>query len=217
MRPVTTRPARSSTRTPKGDDSAAEERSAARRQRIVLAATTLFSRYGFRRTSMDQLAAEAAVAKPTLYAYFRDKEAVFRAVSEAVIGHMLAGAKGAAEADGPLEGRLAGVLSAKFTEMFELVHSSPHAAEILDAQSRLGADVEAKADRAFERLLAGLVGEGVTTGELDLQRAGLSTGAFVALLLRAGHGAAYGATTAAQHRRALGELVRVLVAGVRAR
>ena len=39
-----------------------------RRARIVLAATDLFSAYGYRRTSMDQLAHAAGVAKPTLYA-----------------------------------------------------------------------------------------------------------------------------------------------------
>lgn len=182
-----------------------------RRRRILAAATALFSRYGYKRTSIDLLAREADVAKPTLYAHYADKEAIFRAVVEAVCAELLAGAEAAAARDAPLEERVTAMLSAKFTRYFELVSASPHAAELVDSQNRLAAEVVERADRAFLRLLATTLDE---ARELDLRRAGLSASAAAALLVRAGSGAAYDATSVATHRRHLGELVRVVLAGL---
>jgi TetR/AcrR family transcriptional repressor of mexJK operon len=55
-------------------------RTARKRQAITAAATTLFLRDGYRDTSMDAVAAAAAVSKQTVYKQFADKEQLFRAV-----------------------------------------------------------------------------------------------------------------------------------------
>lgn len=53
------------------------------RARILRAATTLFQRQGYRRTSIDEVARDAGVAKGTVYLYFRNKaELLIRAVAE---------------------------------------------------------------------------------------------------------------------------------------
>ena len=65
---------------------AREARSAATRAKVVEEATRLFSLYGFRRTSVDEIAAAAQLAKPTLYVYFPDKDAILGAVVEHVLG-----------------------------------------------------------------------------------------------------------------------------------
>lgn len=54
----------------------------ARRRRIVEAAERVFSRAGYAAASMDDIAVEAAVGKPTLYRYFASKDALFLAVFE---------------------------------------------------------------------------------------------------------------------------------------
>ena len=186
-----------------------------KRRRILDAATSLFGRYGYRRTSVDLLAAEAGIAKPTLYAYFADKEAVFRAVCVDVCDSILARAEAAAGAAGPIEERLGAVLVAKFTYAYELVHSSPHAREILESQDQLGADVVQKTDRAYHRLLTGVLEAAAREGEIDPRRAGLTPGTLASLLMRCGHGAAFDATSAASHARHLAEMVRAVIAGVR--
>jgi TetR/AcrR family transcriptional repressor of mexJK operon len=58
----------------------AEDRSARKRRVVVDAATTLFLRHGYLGTSMDQIAAFAAVSKPTVYKFFPDKEQLFSAI-----------------------------------------------------------------------------------------------------------------------------------------
>ncbi|MET0360835.1 MAG: helix-turn-helix domain-containing protein, partial [Sphingobium sp.] len=45
-----------------------------RADQVVAATRTLFLRYGYRRTSVDDIAREAGVAKATLYAYFPSKQ-----------------------------------------------------------------------------------------------------------------------------------------------
>lgn len=60
-----------------------QPRSARKRSAILEAATTLFLRNGYLGTSMDEIAARAAVSKQTVYKAFADKESLF---SEIVIG-----------------------------------------------------------------------------------------------------------------------------------
>jgi TetR/AcrR family transcriptional regulator, mexJK operon transcriptional repressor len=55
-------------------------RSARKRRAIMEAATALFLRDGYRNTSMDQVAADAAVSKQTVYKHFADKEQLFRQI-----------------------------------------------------------------------------------------------------------------------------------------
>jgi AcrR family transcriptional regulator len=49
----------------------------AKRRRLVDAAAALFSRVGFERASVDEIASSAGVGKGTVYLYFEDKERLF--------------------------------------------------------------------------------------------------------------------------------------------
>lgn len=180
-----------------------------KRRRIVEAATTLFNRYGFKRTSIDLLATEAKVAKPTIYAYFEDKDAIFRAVVAAVCDELVSGAQRASEV-GPIADRLAAMLQAKFTRYFELVQASPHAQELIDSHGQLGADIVQRSDRAYIALLVDVI----ERSELEPARVGMTATSLAHLLLRAASGAAYDAKTVAAHRRHVADIVRVIVAAV---
>ena len=62
-------------------------RSARKRRAIMEAATASFLRDGYRNTSMDQVAADAAVSKQTVYKHFADKEQLFREIVLGVTGN----------------------------------------------------------------------------------------------------------------------------------
>jgi AcrR family transcriptional regulator len=49
-------------------------RADAQRERVLRASVEIFSRRGFRATSMNEIAAGVGLSKPTLYHYFRNKE-----------------------------------------------------------------------------------------------------------------------------------------------
>ena len=62
---------------------------AARRDELIDAAVRAISRHGAT-VGMDQIAAVARTSKPVIYRYFTDKTDLYRAVSERVVGHVLA-------------------------------------------------------------------------------------------------------------------------------
>ncbi len=52
------------------------------RAHIVRIARKIFTRYGFRKTTMEEIAASAKKGKSSIYYYFKSKEEIFRAVVE---------------------------------------------------------------------------------------------------------------------------------------
>ena len=52
------------------------------KEKIVQAAVTTFSKYGYDKTRMDDIAENAKLSKGTLYLYFKSKEELFYAISE---------------------------------------------------------------------------------------------------------------------------------------
>ncbi|MGX7706205.1 TetR/AcrR family transcriptional regulator [Methylobacterium sp. Gmos1] len=74
------------------------EAAARRDARLIAVATQLFMEHGFDATSIDAVAQGAGVSKPTLYARYRDKRALFAAVLEERIREWLAPLSAAAEA-----------------------------------------------------------------------------------------------------------------------
>src|ERR1700675_3509031 len=87
------------------------------REAILMAATAIFLRYGFKKTSMDDVAQAAGVSRQGLYLYFDTKDFLFREALQYLVSHMISTARSVAE-DGnfSLRDRLLGV--------FEALHSS---------------------------------------------------------------------------------------------
>ncbi|MCU0462066.1 MAG: TetR/AcrR family transcriptional regulator [Bacteroidales bacterium] len=50
------------------------------RKRVIITAGQIFSRYGFRKTTMDEIARELKMGKSSIYYYFESKEEIFEAV-----------------------------------------------------------------------------------------------------------------------------------------
>ncbi len=64
---------------------------ASRQERVLAAATDVFLRYGFARTTMGDIAKEAGISRPALYLVFPGKEEVFAAVIHRMSDDSLAG------------------------------------------------------------------------------------------------------------------------------
>jgi TetR/AcrR family transcriptional regulator, mexJK operon transcriptional repressor len=87
----------------------------AKRAAIASAALRLFVRDGYERTSVDAIAAEAAVSKRTVYSHYADKQQLFLSVVDDTFDTLMAGVQDLARQhlDGPgdLEHRLRGFIS----------------------------------------------------------------------------------------------------------
>jgi AcrR family transcriptional regulator len=76
----------------------------------LAAAVKVFFQFGYRKTSMEDVAAAAEVSRQTLYLQFRDKERLFRAALEYVTDQMLVSIRGlAANPNATVEQTLIGV------------------------------------------------------------------------------------------------------------
>lgn len=59
-----------------------DEREAMRRAAILEAARKLFQRYGYKKTTMDEIARDAGITKPTVYTYFSGKKDILVSLVE---------------------------------------------------------------------------------------------------------------------------------------
>ena len=73
---------------------------AARRSDVLDAALRTFTRFGYRKTSMDDVAKEAQISRPGLYFLFSSKSGLFREAAERGVELDLAAAEAAIEAPG---------------------------------------------------------------------------------------------------------------------
>jgi AcrR family transcriptional regulator len=138
----------------RGVAEAARRGSPERRQRILEAARFLVLRHGLRATTMEAIAREARVAKPTLYGYFADKEAVFLGIVEELVADLLAAFEAGLAGDGDVVARLAAALVAKFRTIEALLAGSPHAAELYDEHDRAAGPFFRKVEETVERGIA---------------------------------------------------------------
>jgi AcrR family transcriptional regulator len=120
--------------------------------RILKAALDLFVRYGIKRTSIDDIAREAGIAKGTLYLYYQSKDALFAAVAERMCAERLAMAREASAGAGPLVDRLVAILDSQIGVMCRLIAESPHIAELAESRAFAAATYD-KFDRDIEVLI----------------------------------------------------------------
>jgi AcrR family transcriptional regulator len=76
-----------------------ERQAAATREHLVAVARERFTEQGYAATSIEDIVQRAGVAKGALYHHFRGKDALFRAVYEAVLGDVVAAVMAAASAE----------------------------------------------------------------------------------------------------------------------
>jgi AcrR family transcriptional regulator len=104
------------------------------RTRILDAATLVFRRHGFRRSSIEQAADAAGLTRQGLYHHFKSKEALFRAVIEQLHENALAAEIAAANAAEKAGGSLADILIAqvtgRLTQLIASFDGSPHIEEL---------------------------------------------------------------------------------------
>ena len=83
-----------------------------RRGRLLEAAARVFARNSYDQASMDEIAAEAGVGKPTLYRYFSGKNALFSAVFVEALDVLEAQLAQVLETEHGLQARLVGLVRA---------------------------------------------------------------------------------------------------------
>ena len=168
----------------------------AKRDAIIAAAGALLLKHGLRGTSMEAIAREARIAKPTLYAYFPDKDAVFQRVVEQLIAGWRQDFLAALRGEGDLVQRVGAALTAKHKRAMRVLDGSPHAIELYGEHDRLSGPQFRRFDAELQAAL-----------ESELSEAGVLRARLVTqMLLAASFGIGHKATSPSE----LGPALRLL-------
>jgi len=151
---------------------------------IVLAALELFTRYGYRKTSIDDIAESAQVAKRTVYLHFENKAAIFLAILEYLGNQVRHRCDAAEHAGGTAVDRLTAMLDAYFGMGFELFSKSAHMPELEETFSKLARGRITTLNREYDDHLAKFVRSLQKTGETGAAPRGLTVEQIVHILIR---------------------------------
>jgi AcrR family transcriptional regulator len=109
-----------------------------RRTELLDAALEVFARYGYRKTSMDEVAHVAGMSRQGLYLHFRSKQILFRETALHVFEKSLNGAREALSDESmSMEDRIVRAFDAWTGQYVELLHATPHRAELAETSEKL--------------------------------------------------------------------------------
>ncbi len=115
------------------------------RERILDSAAKVFGQHGYRLTSMELVAQECELTRQALYHHFESKEALFRAVVEAMLDGACRAEQSAAlreaEAGKGLADILVAQLEARFRYFIDRIKGAAEAEELLSEQRRQTRDL----------------------------------------------------------------------------
>ncbi|MEY1557052.1 TetR/AcrR family transcriptional regulator [Yoonia sp. R2331] len=107
---------------------------------IIKAAHAQFSRYGFGKTTMNDIASAANVARQTVYNTFSSKEEILRAVVRLYGEESLNQIKAAWASDATLDAKLSTFQKLGPQTWYEAIHAAPDWAELLEGMHTAAAE-----------------------------------------------------------------------------
>lgn len=103
-----------------------------RNKKLVEAAQTVFARYGVSKTTMNDIAREAGVARQTLYNAYPSKEAVLRATLRHAADHAMDAVSSAWREQTSLCDKLETYFRLGPLNWYDIIQVSPEAADLID-------------------------------------------------------------------------------------
>ncbi len=125
-----------------------------RRATILGAAFDTFCRYGFRRSSMDDIARAAGLSRAALYLHFANKQDIYRSLIQQYFIVTETRAAAALRPGMPADAALAAFFAAKAGPELETMLASPHGQELLDANAATAADIVHSGEARIAAILA---------------------------------------------------------------
>lgn len=153
-----------------------------KRERILQEAVKLFYEHGFTGTTLDDIAAELGVTKPFIYTHFRSKVELLAALCQPTIEMSLEAVTNAADSKGTPTARLRKAME-DFARV--ILQRQANIAIYFREEKNLAPDALGAINtlrKKFDRVLSGLLREGVAIGEFtvpDVSVAALAIGGMI--------------------------------------
>ena len=181
-----------------------------RPERVLAAALEVFGRYGFRKTSMDEVARSADISRQGLYLHFASKEALFRAAVRQELDTALADASRCLNEEGvALDQRVVAALDAWLGRYVGSMLASDIGNLLQNPAMQLGDLVDPAIAACGARLAAAIA---AAMSDSDRRRLGVTPEEIAGALLTVAQGAKYLSNALVESRE---EFVARMTAAVR--
>lgn len=120
---------------------------------ILAAAFRAFAAYGYRRTTMDDIASGAGLSRTALYQTFRNKEDIFLRLTQDYMASAVEQMRAAFRKDAPPADVLEAALAAKGGRFMEIVLGTPHGRELMEAGFAVAGEVVQQAEHQMQKAL----------------------------------------------------------------
>jgi AcrR family transcriptional regulator len=147
------------------------------RRAILEAARSRFLHYGYKKTTIDEIAADAGVGKGTVYLYFDGKEDIMLTIARGVKENITAQMQAIAHSLATPEEKLRRMVLASILSVHDAVNTTAHGVELVDEMLRPKIMQCGQAEREAQlEMLAEVLVEGTGRGDFavvdgDAQRA----------------------------------------------
>jgi len=181
------------------------------KQHVILAsALEAFATYGFRKTSMDDIAKRAGMSRPAVYLHYKNKEAIVRSLTRAHYAEKIENVSKALAGEGSVSDRLAHAIDAQVKGLAEIL-TSPHGMEMLDTSKSTASDILAEGEAEMTALYADWLRREDSAGRVRLPNGPDETAKTITATVM---GVKLTATDAGEFERRISQLAELLGAGL---
>jgi AcrR family transcriptional regulator len=146
-----------------------EETSSEVRDAILRSARNRFLHYGYKKTTIDEIAADAGIGKGTVYLYFCTKEEILTTIAREVKRNVTVQMEGIAQSIAPAEQRVRRMILAMILSVHDACQTTAHGIELVDEMLRPTISRCAQDERNRQiALLGGVLEEGRKVGDIRL-------------------------------------------------
>ncbi|MEY8837478.1 TetR/AcrR family transcriptional regulator, partial [Cribrihabitans sp. XS_ASV171] len=178
---------------------------------ILKSAWDAFARYGFRKTSMEDIARGAGMSRPALYLHYAGKEAIFRSLVQYYYDDAAESVARVLAGPGTVPDLLAAAFAAQGRGVVQAMLSSPHGMELLDTGNATSADIAAEGEARIAAVYAAWLEREARAGRVRLEGAATDLALTITAALK---GLKAAVPDYADYARRVGQLARLIGAGL---
>jgi AcrR family transcriptional regulator len=189
-------------------------RDLAKRVAVYEAAAKVFARYGFKRTTMNDVAQAAGISRPALYLMFDNKEHLFHELAAFRLDQAIEKASSVLASKANVQDRFIDALLDYEKIYYEPVMNSPHGEELMDINQSLATDMTKEGYTRLVTTLATALREAEAAGEVDFANSPLKPKPFVELLLASITGIKKKVSTTAEFRKKIRQVSLIFLQAI---
>lgn len=186
----------------------------AKRDAVYDAASVVFAQYGFRRTTMNDIAKSAGISRPALYLMFENKEDLFQGLAAHRLDQAIDSALSMLQGNGKIADRFLESLLVFEQIFYEPIADSPHGTELMDISLSLASEIMTKKLARFHAAITKSLTEAEARGQITFARTPMKPRAFVELLFTALNGVKKRALNTAEFRKLVRQLTEIFLLSI---